>query len=196
MKQLSLMTDTHRQLTETYLYLVPRMVSALTRSYTSLSDMERDDLIQTGSLALCRAAINYDGRRSFKTYAQVVIKHAIYDYWRAAAKQKEHCCSLESMLTNADGDTWESNLVTEDPWNSLTEEDALSSAAFMYLHKLESENCPMIGKGIASLRLQQNGYSSLDLAKHYGVPANRVRAWQSKARKLLQKDDELFALLA
>lgn len=196
MKQLSHMTDTQRQLTESYLYLVPRMVSALTRSYAPLSDTERDDLIQTGSLALCRAAINYDGKRPFKTYAQVVIRHAIYDYWRTDAKHTEHCCSLDALLTNAGGDIWEHNLAPEDHRQSPTEDNALSAAASTYLFKLESENCPMIGKGIASLRLQQHGYSSKDLAKIYGVPANRVRAWQSKAREKLQKDKELYALLA
>ena len=52
-----------------------------------------------------------------------------------------------------------------------------------------------IQKGIVALYLQQQGYTSFDLAKHYQVPANRVRAWQSKARKLLQQDDALYALL-
>ncbi len=64
-----------------------------------------------------------------------------------------------------------------------------------HLTQLGTGQSSTIQKGIVALYLQQQGYTSFDLAKHYQVPANRVRAWQSKARKLLQQDDALYALL-
>lgn len=76
------MTPDQKKLAEDNMHLVPSMVRALTRSYGKLSPEEWDELTQSGYLALCRAAMNYDADRSFRTYAQVVIKHAIYDYWR------------------------------------------------------------------------------------------------------------------
>ena len=58
-------------------------------------------------------------------------------------------------------------------------------------------NCSnMLQKGILALRLQQDGYTDQDLATFYQVPANHIRAWQSKARKWLRKNDNLYELLA
>ena len=74
-------------------------------------------------------------------------------------------------------------------------------AIFDYWRKIARDRSMLCSLDEASsedehlLYLQQQGYTSFDLAKHYQVPANRVRAWQSKARKLLQQDDALYALL-
>lgn len=191
------MTAAQKQLTEAYLYLVPVMINALTRSYSSLSPTEHEELMQVGSLALCRAAMRYDGIRPFKTYAQVVIKHAIYDYWRSTANHQKMFCSLDATISDEDERTYEQLLADETHACISPEQELLHTTVSAYLGQLEKESCPMIQKGIASLRLQQQkGYTSSDLAKLYGVPSNRIRAWQSKARKMLKKDTKLYALLA
>ncbi|CUX25545.1 sigma-70 family RNA polymerase sigma factor [Clostridium sp. C105KSO13] len=189
-----MMTDEQRHLVEQYLYLAPRMVSALTRTCPGRAYQELDDLEQIGYLALCRAAMSYDGTRSFKTYAQVVIKHAIFDHWRHMSYQKERFCSLDAM-SSSDRLTYEQLSAEESADTATPEQDTMHRMAEDYLKLLETQSCDMIQKGIASLCLQGKGYTSSDLAKLYGVPSNRVRAWQSKARKLLRQDKELYALL-
>ena len=76
------------------------------------------------------------------------------------------------------------------------EAETIAASSSAYLEVLSEQNSTVIQKGIAALCLQQQGYKSTDLAKLYGVPANHVRAWQSKARKKLKQDQELYALLA
>lgn len=49
---------------------------------------------------------------------------------------------------------------------------------------------------VHALLLQQKGYTNQEISKHYGVPMNHVRAWQSKARKYLQQDTKLYTLLS
>lgn len=195
MTEMRPLTSSERQLVETHLDLVPEMIAVLTRSCTYLSLDESEELTQIGYLALCRAAMGYDKNRPFKPYARVSIKHAIYDYWRDCRKRKERCCSLDAMLSQNDGYAYEQICVVPDI-NPHPETDTLSAASSTYLSNLEQRSSNTIQKGITALRLQQQGYKSTELAKLYGVPSNHVRAWQSKARKLLKQNDELYALLA
>ena len=76
------------------------------------------------------------------------------------------------------------------------EQAVLLEESASYLKRLESAGSNHLKKGIVSLRLQQSGYTSAEVAKIYGVSSNHVRAWQSKARKQLRQDQELYALLA
>ena len=78
---------------------------------------------------------------------------------------------------------------------NLEQEHNLRSI-YEYLQTLQNVNCTTIKKGIQALLLQQNGYTSQEISKHYGVPASHVRAWKSKARKYLQQDATLYALLS
>lgn len=196
MKQTLPMTPEQRQLVEDYLFLVPKMVTALTSTCSYLSASEREELIQIGSLALCRAAMTYDRVRPFPPYAKVVIRHALFDNFRATGQHREHFCSLDAMLTDHEGNSCEPAFPGCESTYALPDVDSLSHFIKDYFQMLEKSSCPSLQKGIESLRLQQQGYTSLDLAKHYGVSPNQVRCWQSKARKKLQQNQELYALLA
>lgn len=181
------------QLIEDHLDLVPKMVRALTASYTRLPHQEYEELAQTGYLALCHAAAGYDGKRPFIPYARSAIRNAIYDYWRECKKQKAMFCSLDAMLS---GDKADEHFSCPDTRSISPEQQTLSRESTAYLINLENQSSGIIQKGITSLRLQQNGYTSTELARLYGVPSNHIRAWQSKAKKRLRQDPELYALLA
>ena len=196
MSKLLPMTESEKQLAEKHLNLVPQIVSSMTRAYSNLSAEEYEELTQIGYLALCRAATHYDTGRSFEPYAKVTIRHAIYDYWRTCRRQKELCCSLEELLTDDTGEINNQIFLQKQSACQQTEATALAAYSATYLAALTEQSSTVIQKGIAALRLQQQGYRSTDLAKLYGVPANHVRAWQSKARKKLKQNQELYALLA
>ena len=191
-----IMSYEQKQLVTTHLSLVPRMVRALTRSFTNLSQDEFDELTQTGYLALCNAAMKCSPTQPFQPYARAAIRNAIYDYWRDCGKRKNTFYSLDTLLTAEDGSTYESEFMLHKS-DSLTPEQAvLLKESLAYLERLECAGSNHLKKGIISLRLQQSGYTSAEVAKLYNVPSNHVRAWQSKARKQLRQDQELYALLA
>ena len=191
-----IMSYEQKQLVTTHLSLVPRMVRALTRSFSHLSQDEFDELTQTGYLALCNAAMKCSPTQPFPPYARAAIRNAIYDYWRDCGKRKSAFCSLDAILTAEDGSTYEPEFMLHKADTLTPEQAVLSKESFSYLKRLECTGSKHLKKGIISLRLQQNGYTSAEVAKLYNVPSNHVRAWQSKARKQLREDQELYALLA
>lgn len=189
------MTDIERKLTEDHLSIVAKVIQTLTCGCRYVSYDERQDLLQIGSLALCKAAMNYDGNRPFETYAKVVIRNAIYDYWRSLQKERTYTCSMDAIADNETDTSYQQLLADTSSLQNLEQEHNLRSI-YEYLQTLQNVNCTTIKKGIQALLLQQNGYTSQEISKHYGVPASHVRAWKSKARKYLQQDATLYALLS
>lgn len=188
------MTDIERKLTEDHLSIVAKVIQTLTCGCRYVSYDERQDLLQIGNLALCKAAMNYDGNRPFETYAKVVIRNAIYDYWRSLQKDRTYTCSMDAIADNETDTSYQQLLADTSSLQNLEQEHNLRSI-YEYLQTLQNVNCTTIKKGIQALLLQQNGYTSQEISKHYGVPASHVRAWKSKARKYLQQDATLYALL-
>lgn len=189
------MTDIERKLTEDHLSIVANDIQTLTCGCRYVSYDERHDLLQIGNLALCKAAMNYDGNRPFETYAKVVIRNAIYDYWRSLQKERTYTCSMDAIADNETDTSYQQLLADTSSLQNLEQEHNLRSI-YEYLQTLQNVNCTTIKKGIQALLLQQNGYTSQEISKHYGVPASHVRAWKSKARKYLQQDATLYALLS
>lgn len=189
------MTDIERKLTEDHLSIVAKVIQTLTCGCRYVSYDERQDLLQIGNLALCKAAMNYDGNRPFETYAKVVIRNAIYDYWRSLQKERTYTCSMDAIADNETDTSYQQLLADTSSLQNLEQEHNLRSI-YKYLQTLQNVNCTTIKKGIQALLLQQNGYTSQEISKHYGVPASHVRAWKSKARKYLQQDATLYALLS
>lgn len=189
------MTDIERKLTEDHLSIVAKVIQTLTCGCRYVSYDERQDLLQIGNLALCKAAMNYDGNRPFETYAKVVIRNAIYDYWRSLQKERTYTCSMDAIADNKTDTSYQQLLADTSSLQNLEQEHNLRSI-YEYLQTLQNVNCTTIKKGIQALLLQQNGYTSQEISKHYGVPASHVRAWKSKARKYLQQDATLYALLS
>lgn len=189
------MTDIERKLTEDHLSIVAKVIQTLTCGCRYVSYDERQDLLQIGNLALCKAAMNYDGNRPFETYAKVVIRNAIYDYWRSLQKERTYTCSMDAIADNETDTSYQQLLADTSSLQNLDQEHNLRSI-YEYLQTLQNVNCTTIKKGIQALLLQQNGYTSQEISKHYGVPASYVRAWKSKARKYLQQDATLYALLS
>lgn len=189
------MTDIERKLTEDHLSTVAKVIQTLTCGCRYVSYDERQDLLQIGNLALCKAAMNYDGNRPFETYAKVVIRNAIYDYWRSLQKERTYTCSMDAIADNETDTSYQQLLADTSSLQNWEQEHNLRSI-YEYLQTLQNVNCTTIKKGIQALLLQQNGYTSQEISKHYGVPASHVRAWKSKARKYLQQDATLYALLS
>lgn len=189
------MTDIERKLTEDHLSIVAKVIQTLTCGCRYVSYDERQDLLQIGNLALCKAAMNYDGNRPFETYAKVVIRNAIYDYWRSLQKERTYTCSMDAIADNETDTSYQQLLADISSLQNWEQEHNLRSI-YEYLQTLQNVNCTTIKKGIQALLLQQNGYTSQEISKHYGVPASHVRAWKSKARKYLQQDATLYTLLS
>ena len=171
------------------------LIRSMTRTAAYVTEEEQQELYQIGYLALCRSAVGFEEGRSFQPYAKTIIRHAIFDYWRKIARDRSMLCSLDEASSEDEHLHYRDLFSYEDTQTTHPEKDTNQTLLLEHLTQLGTGQSSTIQKGIVALYLQQQGYTSFDLAKHYQVPANRVRAWQSKARKLLQQDDALYALL-
>ena len=177
------------------LFMKLSLIRSMTRTAAYVTEEEQQELCQIGYLALCRSAVGFEEGRSFQPYAKTIIRHAIFDYWRKIARDRSMLCSLDEASSEDEHLHYRDLFSYEDTQTTHPEKDTNQTLLLEHLTQLGTGQSSTIQKGIVALYLQQQGYTSFDLAKHYQVPANRVRAWQSKARKLLQQDDALYALL-
>jgi len=86
-----------------HLQLVP---STARRHFPALR--EDEDLLQTGRIALWRAAQRWDGLRPFPAYARVCIYHAMLDHLRA--EQGAHQ-ALEPLRDDLPAPSWEGTVL-------------------------------------------------------------------------------------
>ena len=189
------MTTNQKQLAEEHMDLVPRMVAVLTKRFPLCND-QWQELCQVGYLALCRAAVSCKEGYSFSPYAHAAICNAIYDFWRRDIREKKHLCSLleDQPEPSSVEPGWYSPEEQTLPESFLHSLKATEAGA--YLETLKATQCSTIQKGIEAICYQLEGYSSKELSTHYRVPANHIRAWQSKARRFLAQDATLCALLS
>lgn len=192
----TIMTEDEKRLVEQHLHLVNKIVNAVTRSYKNLLPEDFEDLIQNGYLALCRAAMNYDGKRDFEPFANTCIRNSIREYWRQHGIPSDICISLESSFEQDSNQIYDSAILHSNHLDNILEQSVIRKETASLLHELGKNSSNTVRKGIFSLLLQQNGYSSTELANYFGASPNVVRAWQSKAKKALKNCTNLYSLLA
>ena len=53
------------------------------------------------------------------------------------------------------------------------------------LERAEAEATGVTAKGFQAIRMLMDGYTNREIGERFGVPANHVTAWVSRARKAL-----------
>lgn len=186
------MTASQKSLVEQHLYLVSGTLKRLSISNRSIPEMNMDELYQIGCMALCKAAMSCDSGRPFAPYAAAVIRNALLDQYRSMIRHYGRFTSIEDhdgSLKNGTSGEQISSYINE-PEQAIMKKDTSA-----YLKQLQNDSSGVIKKGIYSLLLAESGYNSADIGHFFGVPANHIRAWKSKAVAKLRNDEQLHALL-
>ena len=131
------------------------------------------------------AYVSYDEQQDLLQAGNLALCKAAMNY------DNKYTCSMyassefdmEPLLVDQKTELWQEQCMNQEP-------------IYKHLQSLEARSCNTLRKGIHALLLQQKGYTNQEISKHYGVPMNHVRAWQSKARKYLQQDTKLYTLLS
>ncbi len=188
------LNDEQRQLVEEHLYMVDWVIYKNIFINEAVQGLGREDLYQLGCMALCEAALAFDGRVQFKTYAQVFIKNALIDACRKTKTQRRHvCCSLEDTIPGTDlcyGDT--DILAAENP----EPDDGVSAEIAFQFSRVKKKYNGVALKGIEALELRYKGYTGKEIAALYGTSPKSVFAWISRAKQKLRISGELEVLLA
>lgn len=167
-----------RKKAEENMGLVYKVIRDRVKGPYELGIHDREDLVQTGCLGLCRA-VSTDRGGCFSTYAYRLIWNEICDALKTSLKRwKNETASDELPHICHDGtDEWE-----------------LHEALAGILKDAGQEAVPSVRKGILAMELMEEGYSSREIGERMGAPANLVCAWVSKARKYLREQPELVQL--
>ncbi len=154
-----------------------------------------DDLYQTGCVALCEAALAFDGSCQFETFAQVFVKNKLIDVCRKIKTRQKNMkvCYLEDRIPDSDELTYGESLAfsAEEP---EFDDEALRKIAEQFSRLKKNYNGVTL-KGIEALELRYKGYSGTEIAALYRVSPKHIFAWISRAKQKLAADGEIAVLL-
>lgn len=169
---LSPLTKEQRIKVEENMGLVGKVIQDCVHTLGAGSMLDYDDLFQIGCLGLCKAAqTDKPGHTvAFSTYAYRLIRNEIYSQLERVTRRGREVATDPSELpcTVLDDDTPEQR-----------------EACTALLERAEAEATGVTAKGFQAIRLLMDGYSSREIGERFGVPANHVTAWVSRARKAL-----------
>lgn len=176
-----ILTAEQREKVEQNIRLVQKVINDKVHGLYQLGIYTYDDIFQIGCIGLCKAAATDKGG-TFSTYAYRLIWNEICDALIYSTRRQATELSSDMIP-----------LVAEDPTVSIADVAAqLDVQAALKVAKQKASPCVI--KGIDAMIQMAEGRSSKEIGNEFGVSANLVCAWVSKARKYLKSRPEILAL--
>lgn len=170
------MNAEERKKAEENMGLVHKVISDKVHGTFQYGMYSREDLFQIGCIGLCKAVVS-DRGGCFSTYAYRLI-------WN------EICDALVSSTRNGKRETVVD--ILPETGNFYDHEDKELQIVLQKILKEAQGLVPAsTKKGIRAMLLMEKGYTSREIGERFGVKANLVCAWVSKARKYLREREEL-----
>lgn len=168
------LTEEQRVKVEENMGLVGKVIRDCVHTLDKGCIYDYDDLFQIGCIGLCKAAqTDRPGHiGAFSTYAYLLIRNEIYTQLEYATRRGREQATDPAELPCR----------TEPQSPEQTES---CEALLGILDQAESVATGVTLKGVQAIRLLANGYSNREIGERFGVPANHVTAWVTKARKLI-----------
>lgn len=172
---LSPLTHEQRIKVEENIGLVGKVIQDCVHTLGAGSMFDYDDLFQIGCLGLCKAAqTDKPGYMvAFSTYAYRLIRNEIYSQLERATRRGREVATDPAELPCAvlDDDT--------------PEQREACTTLLERLDQAEAGATGVTAKGFQAIRMLMEGYSNREIGERFGVPANHVTAWVSRARRAL-----------
>lgn len=173
------LTAEQQKKVERNIRLVQKVISDKVHGPYQLGIYTYDDIFQIGCIGLCKAAATDKGG-TFSTYAYRLIWNEICDALIYSTRRQATELSSDMIP-----------LVAEEPIVSIADV-ATQLDVQTALRAAKQEASPCVLKG-AMIQMTE-GRSSKEIGNEFGVSANLVCAWVSKARKYLKSRPEILAL--
>lgn len=167
------MTDIQKVLIEEHLYLVPCILS----DCFIYSKFMYEEAYQEGCLALCYAAIKYNGIAKFTTFARKVIRNKLYSYFSKENVRQKYFSALDIETL------------------SLAYEQNNELDIIYFLEQKRKEYSGVISKGFQALILKYAGLKNKEIGLLYNVGSNQVGAWISRVYNILKKNNEFLNII-
>ena len=170
------LSEEEKRLVEDNINLVHKVINDKVKCLNLITAFTREDLFQIGCIGLCKAVVTDKGGH-FSTYAYRLIWNEICDALITNSKKWRNEVSVETIPENINDDS-----------------DIYGSDIYELLKKHIDNASASTKKGIMALIWMQEGYTSKEIGGMYGVKANLVTAWISKAKKYLKNQKEIIEL--
>lgn len=180
------MTRKQCALTESNLDLVDKVIRRYIHPNDAIPGMSYEDLYQEGGFALCRAAMRYDGRVSFSTFAGTLIRNHLIDVCRSSTARYAHEGPADNLEVLRD------KLENIRGPDRMAETDFSAMDAKTLIDHAKAECTPLEKEGIDALWLKMWRFSTAEIGKTLGLTENQVGKRLSKARKILRQDPDLL----
>lgn len=168
------LTAEQKKLVEEHLNIVPYIINKYIKNSEDV-EMEYEDLIQEGNLALCKAAMKYNRSVKFNTFAEIVVKHELLSYCKKINRKIK-------TVNLPDGKNIEDILVSND---EEVPEILFNAENLKSIRNIKNEYSGVVLKGIEAIELKMQGLAGGDIAALYEVKSNYVSAWIAKAKRQL-----------
>lgn len=166
------LTEEQRVKVEENMGLVGRVIKDCVHTLAKGCIYDYDDLFQIGCIGLCKAAqSDQPGHKSaFSTYAYRLIRNEIYTQLEYATRRSREQATDPEELPCAVRD------------EDLEQREACRELMSL-LDRAEATATGTTAKGFQVIRMRIDGCSSKEIRSAFGVSANNITAWVSKAKK-------------
>ena len=174
-------------LVEANLSVIDKVINLFISPDEDVCDLGRSDLYQEGALALCKAAVTYDGESArFDTYATTVIRNHLYNCCKAAntRQRKLPSVTLDVDFSDEDRPPPYQEPFTPDGVDELI--GRMDTASLLADCKRRYSGVARLG--VEALELKVKGLSGADIARLYHTTPNNVGAWISRAAQKIRTD--------
>lgn len=181
------LTPEQQTLTENNLSVIEKTISQFIHLDEGINDPRYADLYQEGAMALCKAAVTYDGKSAqFSTYATTVIRNHLHNCCKADRTRQRNLPSVSLDIDRSDEDR-------PPPYPEPSVPDGIDDL----LGRMDTADlladCKRRYSGVArlgveALEMKLMGMTGADIARLYQTTPNNVGAWISRAKKKIKKE--------
>lgn len=189
------MNSKEKRLIEENIHDIENCVRRFMKAY-NIPFSEYDDYYQIACLTVCDKVDKYNGTTKFSTFVNVIVKNAFIDMYRKNKAKNIDVLYMDGCYTEDDNGNnvcLADFLATENQTENVVLNYITNEMIMEYLSMARKKcSAETTARGFNALELKMEGYSGAEIAELFGVPANSVRSWMSRAKKALLSDGELM----
>lgn len=183
-----IMTEAQKALVVQNMHIADKYIYFNYTANPAIAGFSQEDLRQTGYLALCKAALHYNGCVKFETFAQKVLRSSLADYCARTLPSAAEL-SLDAQIGVDDEDCSRYSFVAD----SYAEKAFTEIESRDLLDRCKQNYSGITRRGIEAMELRMQGFTGPEIAQMYGCKPNEVTAWISRARQQLRTDQGIIS---
>ena len=185
MMEATKLTKDQQLLIENNMDIIDMVLAKKITARRDIRGMERDELYQVGSLAMCRVAIRYSEctEVEFRKICMVAVYNAMINQIRKAFRNAGKCISYDASITD-DEDSITFSVMLEDEDASI-EQDLLADEILRHLFSVVTTQSGK--RGLTAIALRSKGYNTKEIVRMLHTTESALHNWESSARNILTR---------